>query len=179
MFAEACPLANRHRSWILIAGLVLGFAAFVDETANDDTESFRAACDILKKLGQAPPQARHFSSILVSFSEVITQYRQRKANEKRRAAQQYVDQIFIIDHPQDRISSQGQPRDTEGEGNEPTVAEFAMDLENSIMLLDNAPTNLQLERALDAALPWENLDNLDSWNFDIDCQSFDRFFDIT
>lgn len=52
---------------------------------------------VLQQIGRFSPQAKLYYEILTEFSDAISHYRMRMSRQTRRAVDQYIDQILVID----------------------------------------------------------------------------------
>jgi hypothetical protein len=114
------------RAWIFAAGLVLGFSMFAEGEAKFDVEDgFRSAVDVLQKLARHSPQAEHYFEILGNFSEAIRKHQQQRASERRRDSSHYVNQILVIDVPDDPAGTQDAGESSESAVDEAGLANLA------------------------------------------------------
>ncbi|KAG9848317.1 hypothetical protein KCU98_g921, partial [Aureobasidium melanogenum] len=89
------------KAWMFAAGLVLGFAIYVDDAVRRDIEeAFSEVRNVLKKLSDLSPQAEEYFEILSSFSEAINAHRDELSRKRRAANQQYVSQILTFESDQ-------------------------------------------------------------------------------
>lgn len=82
------------------AGLILGFALFVQEegpSCRDIQSAFVKARRVLRLLADLSPQAKHYHEILASFAEAIAKYRQQRRTTKQKKTNKYIDQVLSID----------------------------------------------------------------------------------
>ncbi|KAK6008118.1 hypothetical protein QM012_000021 [Aureobasidium pullulans] len=85
------------KAWMFAAGLVLGFAIYVDDAVRGDIEeAFSEVRTVLKKLSDLSPQAEEYFEILSSFSDAINAHRDELSRRRRAANQQYVSQLLTI-----------------------------------------------------------------------------------
>lgn len=83
------------------AGLILGFAIYVDDAVRRGIEeAFSEVRNVLKKLSDLSPQAEEYFEILSSFSEAINAHRDELSRKRRAANQQYVSQILTFESDQ-------------------------------------------------------------------------------
>ncbi|KAH0345818.1 hypothetical protein KCU83_g7689, partial [Aureobasidium melanogenum] len=89
------------KAWMFAAGLVLGFAIYVDDAVRRDIEeAFTEVRNVLKKLSDLSPQAEEYFEILSSFSDAINAHRDELSRKRRAANQQYVSQILTLESDQ-------------------------------------------------------------------------------
>ncbi|KAG9520784.1 hypothetical protein KCV07_g4155, partial [Aureobasidium melanogenum] len=89
------------KAWMFAAGLVLGFAIYVDDAVRRDIEeAFSEVRNVLKKLSGLSPQAEEYFEILSSFSDAINAHRDELSRKRRAANQQYVSQILTFESEQ-------------------------------------------------------------------------------
>lgn len=83
------------------AGLVLGFAIYVDDAVRRDIEeAFSEVRNVLKKLSGLSPQAEEYFEILSSFSDAINAHQDELSRKRRAANQQYLSQILTFESDQ-------------------------------------------------------------------------------
>lgn len=92
------PIGNLclFKAWIFSAGLILGFSLFTGDSRPDFQDNFAGVCEVLKRIGEANPQSRLYSEILCTFHDTIRIRRQQLSHRARRAVDQYIDQILVI-----------------------------------------------------------------------------------
>lgn len=83
--------------WGFGAGLILGFSICAGETRCDLNEAFSGALHLLTKIGESSPQSKLYSETLKSFADSISLYQRLTFHKARRSAEQYVEQVFVID----------------------------------------------------------------------------------
>lgn len=89
-------ILTTFRAWIFSAGLILGFSLFTGDSRPDFQDNFAGVCEVLKRIGEANPQSRLYSEILCTFHDTIRIRRQQLSHRARRAVDQYIDQILVI-----------------------------------------------------------------------------------
>lgn len=83
------------------AGLVLGFAIYVDDAVRRDIEeAFSEVRNVLRKLSDLSPQAEEYYEILSSFSDAINAHRDELSRKRRAANQPFVSQILTFESDQ-------------------------------------------------------------------------------
>ena len=90
-----------NRAWVFGAGLVLGFSLFAGEPRAELQDAFLGSRAVLQQIGCFSPQAKLYYEILVEFADAIAHYRMRVTRQTRRAVDQYIDQILVIDSTTD------------------------------------------------------------------------------
>ncbi|KAG9943610.1 hypothetical protein KCU85_g8549, partial [Aureobasidium melanogenum] len=89
------------KAWMFAAGLVLGFAIYVDDAVRRDIEeAFSEVRNVLRKLSDLSPQAEEYYEILSSFSDAINAHRDELSRKRRAANQPFVSQILTFESDQ-------------------------------------------------------------------------------
>ncbi|KAM0426440.1 hypothetical protein ACHAPT_008131 [Fusarium lateritium] len=88
--------------WSLMGGLTLGFAILSGETGQDLKDGFDNAAEILSTLEHPNPGGGQMYNAMRTFEDVINRQQEQQADERRRAALQYVDQLATIGSIQPR-----------------------------------------------------------------------------
>ena len=74
---------------------------------------------VLQQIGRFSPQAKLYYEILSEFSDAISHYRMRMSRQTRRAVDQYIDQILVIDSVGNSTSQKREA--PSGDGSQPLL----------------------------------------------------------
>lgn len=79
-----------------MGGLTLGFAILSGETGQDLKDGFDDAAEILSQSEHPNPAGGQIYNAMRTFKDVINRQQEQQAEERRRVALQYVDQLATI-----------------------------------------------------------------------------------
>ncbi|CRL25913.1 Fungal transcriptional regulatory protein, N-terminal [Penicillium camemberti] len=161
--ASDLPFGNLglFKSWAFGSGLVLGFSIFAGESQDDLRGAFTGVINLLETAGAASPQSRVYSKTLYELEETINLYQHLASRKARCVADQYVDEILIIDTGQDMSMSSMQ-----GSGPQFFSPRQGADLNTNMEM-----SNHMVQTEMDAELfvgGWEDLGYQFSDNFALD-----------
>lgn len=149
------------RSWAFGSGLVLGFSIFAGESQDDLRGAFTGVINLLETAAAASPQSRVYSKTLYELEETINLYQHLASRKARCVADQYVDEILVIDTGQDMSMSSMQ-----GSGPQFFSPRQGADLNTNMEM-----SNHMVQTEMDAELfvgGWEDLGYQFSDNFALD-----------
>ncbi|OQD96137.1 hypothetical protein PENSOL_c017G00074 [Penicillium solitum] len=150
------------KSWAFGSGLVLGFSIFAGESQDDLRGAFSGVVNLLETAGVVSPQSRVYSKTLYELEETINLYQRLASRKARSVADQYVDEILVIDTGQDMSMSSMQ-----GSGPQCFSPRQGADL-NTSMEMANHMVRTEMDADLFVHGGWEDLGYQFSDNFALD-----------
>lgn len=150
------------RSWAFGSGLVLGFSIFAGESQDDLRGAFSGVVNLLETAGVVSSQSRVYSKTLYELEETINLYQRLASRKARSVADQYVDEILVIDTGQDMSMSSMQ-----GSGPQCFSPRQGADLDTS-MEMANHMVQTEMDADLFVHGGWEDLGYQFSDNFALD-----------
>lgn len=79
------------------------------ESSSNFQEAFTGILDVLNKIGEASPQSKPYGEVLSALMDTIRVYRRQSSYKAHRTADQYIDEILIIDADPNQSGRQPAP----------------------------------------------------------------------